>query len=206
MRFLKSFLIVFGILAPLNTAWAECRLAVLGDSLSAGYNIAFTDAFPAQLERYLAANNIECEVQNHGVSGDTTAGGLARIDWVLGANPTHMIVELGGNDGMRALPTANMQANLEGIIETAQANGIPVLLAGMLAPPNLGDEYADAFAKVYADLAEKYELTLYPFFLDGVITNPELMLDDGIHPNPDGVGTIVERFGPTVIQWLNANL
>ena len=180
-----------------------CRLAVLGDSLAAGYGVAFEDAFPAQLEGALAAEGVGCEVLNAGVSGDTSAGGLSRIDWVLGDQPTHLLVELGGNDALRAIPVEAMEANLAGIIERAQAAGVRVKLAGMLAPPNLGARYTDAFAAVYPRLAARYSVPLYPFFLDGAIEDPSLMADDGIHPNAQGVAVIVERILPHVVSWLD---
>jgi acyl-CoA thioesterase I len=180
-----------------------CRLAVLGDSLAAGYGVDFTDAFPAQLERALAGEGVACEVLNAGVSGDTSAGGLSRIDWVLGDEPTHILVELGGNDALRALPVETLEANLAGIIETAQAAGVRVKLAGMLAPPNLGARYTEAFAAVYLRLAERYDVPLYPFFLEGAIEDPALMANDGIHPNAQGVAVIVERMLPHVVTWLN---
>lgn len=175
---------------------------VLGDSLAAGYGVALDDAFPEQLERALAAEGVACEVINAGVSGDTSAGGLARLDWVLGDQPTHLLVELGGNDALRALPVEQLKANLAAIIERARDAGAMVMLTGMLAPPNLGARYTDAFAAVYAELARTYELPLYPFFLDGAIEDPALMLEDGIHPNAAGVAVIVERMLPMVQAWL----
>lgn len=184
-------------------ATADCRLAVLGDSLAAGYGVALEDAFPAQLERALAGEGVACAVLNAGVSGDTSAGGLGRIDWVLGDQPSHLLVELGGNDALRAIPVDTLEANLAGIIERAQAEGVAVKLAGMLAPPNLGARYTDAFAAVYADLARRYEVPLYPFFLDGAIEDRALMQPDGIHPNAAGVQVIVERILPHVVTWLN---
>lgn len=202
---------------PLTAAWSaadgaaadgaapagDCRLAVLGDSLAAGYGVALDEAFPAQLERALAEAGTACEVLNAGVSGDTSAGGLGRIDWVLGDDPTHLLVELGGNDALRAIPIETLEANLAGIIETAQSGDVSVMLAGMLAPPNLGPRYTEAFAAVYERLAERYEVPLYPFFLDGAIEDPELMADDGIHPNARGVGVIVERILPHIRAWLD---
>jgi len=184
-------------------ASADCRLAVLGDSLAAGYGVTLEDAFPARLERALAAEGIACEVLNAGVSGDTSAGGLGRIDWVLGDDPTHLLVELGGNDALRAIPVDTLESNLAGIIERAQEEGVSVKLAGMLAPPNLGARYTDAFAAVYAELARRYEVPLYPFFLDGAIEDPALMQPDGIHPNAEGVAVIVERILPYVVAWLD---
>lgn len=179
-----------------------CRLAILGDSLAAGYGVALEDAFPSQLERALRAEGVRCEVLNAGVSGDTSAGGLSRLDWVLGDAPTHLMVELGGNDALRALPAETLETNLAGIIEGAEARGVSVMLAGMLAPPNLGRRYTEGFAAVYPRLAARYDVPLYPFFLDGAIENPALMARDGIHPNAEGVAVIVERILPHVLDWL----
>jgi len=187
---------------PASGAATECRLAVLGDSLAAGYGVAMADAFPTRLEAALRAEAVDCAVINAGVSGDTSAGGLARLDWVLGDQPTHLLVELGGNDALRAIPTDTLEANLAGIIEGAQAAGVEVMLAGMLAPPNLGPRYARAFEAVFPALAERYGVPLYPFFLDGAIQDPALMQGDGIHPNARGVAVIVERMAPAVRDWI----
>lgn len=186
------------------TAAADCRIIVLGDSLTAGYGLPLDLAFPAQLERALRAAGSRCEVDNAGVSGDTSAGGLARLEWVLADAPTHLIVELGANDALRALPVEQLEVNLNAIIERAQARGVHVMLAGMLAPPNLGADYADAFAAVYRRLAAAHRIPLYPFFLDGVIQRPELLQPDGLHPTAEGVAEIVRRILPTVLAWLEA--
>ncbi len=188
------------------TAIAECRMAVLGDSLTAGYGIDLEAAFPARLEQALAAEGIACEILDAGVSGDTSAGGLARIDWVLDEQPTHLLVELGGNDALRGLPVENLEANLAGIIERAQEDGVAVKLAGMLAPPNLGRRYTEPFAAVYEELADRYDVPLYPFFLEGAIGQQALMQPDGIHPNEAGVAVIVERILPYVTAWLDATI
>ena len=182
-------------------AWA-CRLAVLGDSLTAGYGVAETAAFPVRLEAALRARGIDCAVLDAGVSGDTSAGGLARLDWVLADQPTHLLVELGGNDALRALPVENLRNNINQIIETAKARGVQVVLAGMLAPPNLGHSYTEAFRQVYADLAQAQNIPLYPFFLDGVVLQDGLMQPDGIHPNARGVDVIVERITPLLVSVL----
>ena len=136
--------------------------------------------------------------------GDTSAGGLARLDWMLADQPSHVIVELGGNDGLRALPAEQMEQNLEAIITRLQDEGIPVLLAGMLAPPNLGRDYGAAFEAVFPRLAQEHDVPLYPFFLDGVAGEALLNQGDGIHPTADGIATIVERILPTVTDWLDA--
>ena len=186
-------------LAPPASA---CRLAVLGDSLTAGYGVAATDAFPVRLDAALRARGVDCAVQDAGVSGDTSAGGLARLDWVLADQPTHLLVELGGNDALRALPIEELKQNINQIIETAQARGVQVVLTGMLAPPNLGRGYTEAFKQVYADLARTHNIPLYPFFLDGAGLQDGLMQPDGIHPNARGVEVIVERITPLLISAL----
>ena len=196
-------LLVACILMP--TAAHACRISVLGDSLTAAYGIGIEDGFPAQLEQALVSNGYDCDVLDAGVSGDTTAGGLARLDWMLADQPSHVIVELGGNDGLRGLPTDQMEANLDAIITRLRIENLPVLLTGMLPPPNLGKDYTDAFAKVFEDLAARHGIPLYPFFLDGVASEPSLNQPDQIHPNEEGVMVIVERILPTVTDWLDAN-
>ncbi len=190
--------------APLARAQAgRPRLLVLGDSLTAGYGIAQAHAFPARLQAALTRAGIDAEVINAGVSGDTSAGGLARLDWAIGDRPpSHAIVALGANDGLRALPPAQMQANLDQIIAKLRARGTKVLLAGMLAPPNLGRDYTEAFAGVFRTLADRHGVPLYPFLLDGVAAIPQLNQPDGIHPNPQGVDVLVERILPQVRQLL----
>ena len=175
-----------------------CRLAVLGDSLAAGFGVAASEALPVRLEAALRGRGIACEVLNAGVSGDTMAGGAARLEWVLADRPTHLLVELGGNDALRALPVDQLRANLAQIVTTARARGVQVILAGMLAPPNLGHDYGDAFKAVYADLAAREQVPFYPFILDGVILQPKLMQADGIHPNARGVEVIVANILPVI--------
>lgn len=194
--------LAFAAAAPAAAARAPCTLAVLGDSLAAGYGVAAADSFPVRLEAALRAGGADCAVLNAGVSGDTSAGGLARLDWVLADRPTHLLIELGGNDALRALPVEQLRANLDRIIRTAKERGVRVLLAGMLAPPNLGRAYADAFKAVYADLAAERDVPFYPFFLDGAILQPGLMQPDGIHPNARGVAAIVERMAPAILATI----
>lgn len=179
-----------------------CKLAVLGDSLSAGFGVAAAEAFPMRLEAALRARGIACEVLNAGVSGDTSAGGAARLDWVLGDQPTHLLVELGGNDALRALPVDQLRANLAQIVATARERGVRVILAGMLAPPNLGRAYGEAFKAAYADLAAATKVPFYPFFLEGVVLQPGLLQADGIHPNARGVEVIVANILPVILAAL----
>ncbi|MCG8510632.1 MAG: arylesterase [Rhodospirillales bacterium] len=182
------------------------RIVVLGDSLTAGYGLAEADSFPAGLQAALTKNGHDVTVVNAGVSGDTTAGGRARVGWALAPGPEGpadiLIIELGANDGLRGLDPAASEANLNVIITTAKSKGIRVMLTGMLAPPNLGREYAAEFAAVFPRLAKKHGVALYPFFLDGVAAVPELNQKDGIHPNAEGVKVIVERILPHVERLL----
>jgi acyl-CoA thioesterase-1 len=175
------------------------RILAFGDSLTAGYGLPEAEGFPAQLEAALAAAGVEAEVINGGVSGDTTAGGLARLDWALADDPDVVILELGANDGLRGLRPAETRANLDAILTRLGEEGIAVLLAGMLAPPNLGREFGEAFNAMFPALAEEHGVAFYPFFLDGVATDPALNQPDGIHPNAAGVAVIVERILPHLL-------
>ncbi|PIW26081.1 MAG: arylesterase [Rhodospirillales bacterium CG15_BIG_FIL_POST_REV_8_21_14_020_66_15] len=187
---------------PPSGAAQPLRLLVLGDSLTAGYGLAAEDAFTARLGAALKAAGRDATVLNAGVSGDTTAGGRARIGWALADRPDAVIVELGANDGLRGLDPRATRDNLDAILATVRAAGLPVLLTGMLAPPNLGRDYAEDFNAVYPRLAEKHGVPFYPFFLAGVAARPELNQDDGIHPNAKGVKVIVERILPYVLDLL----
>jgi acyl-CoA thioesterase-1 len=190
--------------APLNAAHAAgtVTLVVVGDSLSAGYGLAGTDAFPVKLEAALRNKGYDVSVENAGVSGDTTAGGRARLAWALGGNPNAVILELGANDALRGLAPEKAYENLAAMLLELQEKNIPVLLAGMKAPPNMGDEYGREFDAVYARLSEQYDVIYYPFFLAGVAGNPALNQDDGIHPTPGGVDVIVENIMSDVEKLL----
>ncbi len=182
------------------------RLLVLGDSLTAGYGLPKQDGFTAQLERSLRADGLDVTVIDAGVSGDTTAGGLARLDWVLrsagAGGPDAVIVELGANDGLRGFDPEVTYGNLDRILSRLRESDVPILVAGMRAPPNLGREYVDAFDAIFPRLADRHEVPLYPFFLDGVAADPDLNQADGIHPNREGVAEIVSRIKPAVKQLL----
>ncbi len=180
------------------------RLVAFGDSLTAGYRLQASAAFPAQLERALAAQGRQVVVINAGVSGDTTAGGLARLDWMLDERPDAVILELGANDALRGVKPAVTYANLDRILTRLGARGVPVLLAGMLAPPNLGRRYGKRFNAVFPRLVEKHGVPLYPFFLAGVATDRALKLRDGMHPNRAGVAVMVARIMPYVLRLLDA--
>jgi acyl-CoA thioesterase-1 len=175
------------------------QLLVLGDSLTAGYGLPASQAFTARLQAALDRAGLVVAVVNGGVSGDTSAGGLARLDWALGARaPEFAIVALGANDGLRGLPPDRMEENLDRIVERLQAKGAKVMLAGMYAPPNLGREYAERFRAAYANVAARRGVPLHPFFLDGVAGDAALNQPDGIHPNAAGVEVMVERILPAV--------
>ncbi len=183
---------------------ADKKLLVLGDSLTAGYGLPLSEAFPAQLENKLRGKGHAVTVINGGVSGDTLAGGLARLDWMLEEKPDFVIVELGANDMLRVVPVEESQKNMEGILKILQERKIPVLLAGMKAFSNLGPEYAASFETMYAVLARKYDVLFYPFFMDGVIDKKELLQSDGLHPTAHGIAVIVGGIYPTVEKLLEA--
>jgi len=174
-----------GAAAPLPADGAP-RVVCLGDSLTAGYGLPVAQAYPALLQQRLREAGYPHEVINAGVSGDTSAGGLRRLDWSLRGNVEVLILALGANDGLRGLPPAAMRQNLGSMIEQAQKRGITVLLAGMEAPPNFGPAYTRQFRGVYRDLANQYDVPLIPFFLAGVAGVPSLNQADGIHPNAAG--------------------
>jgi acyl-CoA thioesterase I len=168
------------------------RIVVLGDSLTAGLGLPESEAYPALLQKKMDAEGYEFQIVNAGVSGDTTAGGLRRLDWALDGDVKILIVALGANDGLRGLAVDEMQKNLAAIIERARKRGVMVLLAGMEAPPNYGQEYTVKFRQVYRDLARTHSVTLVPFLLDGVAGQARLNQGDGIHPNAEGARLITE--------------
>lgn len=180
------------------------RLLAFGDSLTAGYNLPPDAAFPVQLEKALRAKGLNVTVINAGVSGDTTAAALSRLDWALADKPTHALVELGANDMLRGLSPEQARGNLDAILARMKQAGIPVLLTGMQAAPNLGADYGRRFNTIYPDLAAKHGLPLYPFFLDGVAADAKLNLGDGMHPNREGVAVIVQRILPQILRFLGA--
>ncbi len=185
-----------------QAAAREPVIVAFGDSLTAGLGLPEKDSFPAQLERALKARGQEVKVVNAGVSGDTAAAGLARLDWAMPDDASAVIVELGANDALQGLDPAATKATLEKIITELKARGLPILLAGMEAPPNLGKDYVDQFRALYADLAQRYDLILYPFFLDGVALDDQYTLGDGMHPNAEGVARIVDGILPKVEELL----
>ncbi|MEM1177571.1 MAG: arylesterase [Acidobacteriota bacterium] len=170
----------------------DITVVFLGDSLTAGYGVDEDEGFPMRVERQLHEEGASVRVINGGVSGDTTAGGLRRLSWLLRQDPDILMVALGGNDGLRGLDLDDSEANLRLIIEQAQAADVRVLLAGMLMPPNYGEDYTERFAAIYPRLAEDYDVALIPFLLEGVAGDPELNQPDGIHPTADGQKIVSE--------------
>jgi acyl-CoA thioesterase-1 len=180
------------------TAEQPVTIAVLGDSLTAGYGLAAPDSFPVKLEAALRARGHDVTVVNAGVSGDTIEDGLARLDWSVPERAEAVIVELGANNALRGLDPAAARESLDQILGRLKSRGAQVLLAGMEASRSLGHAYVEAFGTMYPDLAAKHGAVLYPFFLDGVALDPALNQQDGLHPNPKGVDVIVARILPSV--------
>jgi acyl-CoA thioesterase-1 len=178
------------------------RVVVLGDSLTAGLGLPPDEAYPSLLQKRLKADNYDLEVVNAGVSGDTSADGLRRANWALEGDVRLLILALGANDGLRGLPPEQMKANLQAIIHRARQRGIPVLLAGMEAPPNYGEQYARAFRQVFRDLAHDNKLVFVPFLLQGVAGVPDLNQADGIHPTSAGARRIADLLWPDVKKML----
>ena len=202
-RTIKIAAVLFACIGFTAPAAAQTpRVLAFGDSLVAGYGLGPTEAFVPQFEAALAAMGVSVEVIDAGVSGDTTAGGRARIDWALADAPDFALLELGGNDGLRGLDPAETYANLDAILAALAEARIPTLFAGMLAPPNLGAAYEHEFNAVFPALAEKHGVVFYPFFLDGVAADPALNQPDMIHPNADGVAVIVERLAPLMASLI----
>jgi len=192
-----------------TAAETPIRLVALGDSLTQGYGLPTDEGFVPQLQAWLDAQGVEVEVINAGVSGDTTAGGLARMDWTLDEPVDAMLIALGGNDLLRGLNPASSKENLSGILARLEREGIPAILAGLPAPGNYGPEFQLAFERMYVDLAGMYDVPLYPNFMqpmtdkaDEGVSFADLMQDDHIHPNAEGVALIVEGLGPELLEFL----
>ena len=207
--FAAALLAVFASFFAVSSATAQSgavapgfRLMVIGDSLTAGFGLPAEQAFPAKLEAALRQKGHAVSVLNAGVSGDTSAGGKARIGWALADKPDAVILELGANDGLRGIDPKELHANLAAILETLKARGIPTFLAGMVAPPNLGAAYGKEFRAVYTRLAADYQVPLQPFFLEGVAMKRDLNQADGIHPNAAGVEVLVGNIVPLLEPWL----
>lgn len=180
------------------------KIVAFGDSLMAGYGLDAGQSFPEKLEAALRANGHDVVIANAGVSGDTTSGGLSRLDWSIPDGTQLVMLELGANDMLRGISPEITEKNLDAMLAQLERRNIAVLLMGMRAAPNLGPDYAAAFDAIYPRLAEKYDLALYPFFLDGVAADKALLLEDGMHPNAVGIDRIVERALPTVEKIITA--
>lgn len=184
------------LLATPAAAEAPVKIVALGDSLTAGYGLPPDAAFPVKLAKALAAKNIAADITNAGVSGDTASGGLARVDWSIPDGTDAVIVELGANDMLRGIDPKVTREALEAIVKRLKERGLAVLLCGMRAPPNYGSDYVKAYDAIFPDLAAKYDLVFYPFFLDGIVEDHALNQADGLHPTAAGVERIVERILP----------
>lgn len=208
MRFKVAALQFTVIVASLIFAGAAdartINLVGFGDSLMAGYQLPPGDGFPEKLQAALKAKGLDVTIANAGVSGDTTTAGLARIDWSVPDGTDGVILELGANDALRGIPPEESAKNLDQMITRLKERGIAVLLAGMVAPPNMGADYAARFNPIYQKLSEKHGLPLYAFFLDGVALDAGLKLDDGMHPNTRGVDVMVEKMEPAVTNFVTA--
>ncbi len=207
-RSLAGALAAIALLALQNmAATAEpgaVKIIAFGDSLIAGLGLAPEATFPVRLEAALRAKGHRIEIVNAGVSGDTASGGRARLGWALPEDADAVIVELGANDALRGIDPAATEAALDGLLADIRGRGLPVLLAGMLAPPNMGAAYGEQFNGMFPRLAEKHGVLFYRFFLDGVAAEPDLNQSDGIHPNADGIAVIVERMLPIVEKLIAA--
>lgn len=185
---------------------APIKVMALGDSLTAGYGLPADDAFPVQLQKALAKAGIQADIVNAGVSGDTAAGGLARLDWSMADHPAYALVEFGGNDALRGVDPDVTYDNLDRILTRLQAAGIKPMLLGIKSPNNWGPDYAKRFDAIYPRLAAKHKVPLYPFFLDGAIQHPaEDIQADGLHPTAHGVDVIVQRMLPQVEAFLGSS-
>ena len=188
--------------AQAQPAAKPIKLVVLGDSLSAGLGLPAQEAFPAKLQKALQAKGIDIDMVNAGVSGDTSSGGRDRLDWSVAEGTEGVIVELGANDALRGIAPDLTRAALTDIVARLKARKIPVMLCGMMAPPNYGADYAARFNSIYPDLAKQFDVPLYPFFLDGVAADAKLNQADGIHPTAAGVDIIVNNMLPTAEAFL----
>jgi acyl-CoA thioesterase I len=203
--------LVAAIVISASPAAADVTIAALGDSLTQGYGLRPDDGFVPQLQRWLDAQGAEATVLNAGVSGDTTQGGLSRVEWTLTPEVGALIVALGGNDILRGIDPAVSRANVDGILRAAQARQLPVLLVGMTAPGNYGADYKARFDAIYPDLAQQYGALLHPDFLQAITSQPDqaaalktYMQPDGLHPSAAGVALIVEDIGPAVLDLVTA--
>ena len=206
LRFVKiSLFVLLASLTSVMSLKAEVpKIVVLGDSLSAGYQLPPGAGFPDQLQMALSNRGIKVEIIGAGVSGDTTTGGLSRLDWSVPEGTSGVILELGANDALRGVPVKLANSNLDAMIARLKQRNIAILLTGMRAPPNMGEDYQQAFDAIFPALAKKHDVPLYPFFLDGVAANASLTLSDGMHPNKDGIAVMVKRILPFVERFVQS--
>jgi acyl-CoA thioesterase-1 len=190
------------VVEPLAIPDDAPRVVFLGDSITAAMQLPRDQAFPAVLQRWLAAKGLPFNLVNAGVSGDTTAGGLARLDWLLKQKPAVVVVALGGNDGLRGTPLETIERNLRALVERSRAAGARVLLLGVLIPPNYGPEYASGFEAIYERLGAEPSVSYVPFFMRGVGGVPEMNLPDGLHPTPAGHEKLAENILPALVELL----
>ncbi|MAS05593.1 MAG: arylesterase [Ahrensia sp.] len=201
---LRIFLVAGSLALAATPVLADTIRGVgFGDSLMAGYQLGPNQSFADRLEAALKAKGYDIKIANAGVSGDTTSAGLARLDWSIPDDTDFVILELGANDALRGISPELSRENLDTMIARLTEKGIDVILAGMLAPPNMGEDYAAGFNPIFPDLAEKHDVPLYPFFLDGVAAQPDKQLEDGMHPNEKGVEMMVEGFLPLMEAYLD---
>ncbi len=199
------FLTLFFLFPLHSAAFAETlRVVALGDSLTAGYGLQAGEDYATQLQQALIAKDLDVKIDNAGVSGDTSAGGLSRLEWSVSGEPkpSLVIVALGANDMLRAVDPATTEVNLRSILEKIKAKGIPAILYGMKAPINMPPAYRKSFNDIYPKLAEEFDLPLYPFFLEGVAMNAKLNLQDGVHPTKEGIAIMVEKTLPLIEKQL----
>lgn len=208
MAFKQLAFLAFGAFLAILTAFPAAaepyRIVGFGDSLMAGYGLGPGEGFPEKLQAALRNKGHDVVIANAGVSGDTSSGGLSRLDWSVPDGTQLVILELGANDMLRGIAPEVTEQNLDKMLDRLQERGMAVLLVGMVAAPNLGPDYADAFNSIFPRLAEKYSVQLYPFFLDGVAADRQFLLEDGMHPNAAGIDRMVERLLPTVEKLLAA--
>ena len=200
---LAGIMLVAATAAPAPGAPRSPQIVAFGDSITAGFGLAPDAALPARLQAKPRDRGIDAHIVNAGTSGDTTAGGVARLDWVLGDKPDLVILELGANDALRGINPVTVRANLEILIDKIRARGAKLLLLGMRAPPNWGEDYQRAFDRIYPELARAHGVPLVPFFLEGVAMEPGMNQADGLHPNEKGVALMVDHIAPMVAKLLS---
>jgi len=198
---LSIMLAAFFLIAPVYATETQ-KMVAFGDSLTAGYGLSQAHAFPVQLERALRDEGLAIKVENAGVSGDTSTGGLQRLDWALANGADFVLLELGANDALRGIDPSITRRNLDAIITKIRAKNIPIFFTGMRAPPNMGPVYQQEFDEIFPELAKKHNLAFYPFFLEGVAAMADLNQSDAIHPNSDGVAIIVKKMVPHLVSFI----